>query len=219
MSLFAILVILASCSLKINDLEIDENAKEIFNQMELEGILEMIRFVDENIPGNSTDEDINEKYHTYFEELRTSMEKGEMITGLVKDSVKFKFLESLDKEALNSIWIISDSKRNIRTKDTTLVNVRGIKSLQISVLGSYMNYLNKLGESDEFYRGLHQSIEISGDFPPSMLGLTIVKNREFDFSLFKDRLWATVFILQIGDTLEEKVERYLRDNKSAQIKK
>jgi len=49
----------------------DKTAKEIFNPSELEGIEKMIMFVDEIVLNNTNETDINQAYHTYFQNLET----------------------------------------------------------------------------------------------------------------------------------------------------
>jgi hypothetical protein len=199
---------------KKSELLVDKLAKRIFSPTELQGIQSMIKFVDSCVVKETNLSDINEAYHAYFERQKEFSKKGEMMPLLIKDSAKFRFLESLDTNAVESIWHIDDYIKGIRTRDTSLTDVHGIKTISINLFGSYMGYLKKIGETDERYKNFAEAVEIAGDISPSTMGWFLQNHNEFDFTLFKDRLFATVYILRMGDSLDEKVDRYLEEKKS-----
>ena len=197
-----------------SELIIDKPAQKIFSPTELEGIQSMIKFVDSCVVKATNLTDINAAYHAYFERQKKFLEKGEMMPPLIKDTVKFSFLESLDSNAVESIWHINDYIKIIGTRDTSLTDVHGIKTISINLFGSYMDYLKKIGETDERHRSFAEAAEITGDISPSTMGWFPNHHDEFDFTLFKDRLFATVYILRMGDSLDEKVDRYLESKKA-----
>ena len=211
-----VLTIFQSCTSKNNDLVPDEAAQKIFTPTELTGIVEMVKFVDSKVSENENLTDINQIYHAYFDKLNSYVLEGKMFPALLKDTTKFKFLETIDKEAFSSIWKMDDYVRMVRYKDTTLTDLHGFKTLELNYQGKYLKYLKEVGESDHRYADLYKSIEISGDISPSTVAWFPAHHQEFDFSSFKDRLWATVFLLRMGDPLEEKVERYLKEQNSTQ---
>src|SRR5690606_24630417 len=157
--------------------------------------------------------DVNQAYHAYFESMETYVENGNNFPdyGLVKDTVKFQFLESLDKEAIDAIWRIDDRvRRVIKYKDTWLNNVR-TKVLEYNVMGRYMEYLEEIGKSDSVYYHFHESMMVAGDIAPSIVLWFNGVHEDYDFTIFKNRLWATVFLLRMGDPMDEKIERYLNE--------
>lgn len=192
----------------------DKTAKEIFNQTELKGIEEMIKYVDSKISENTNATDINQSYHAYFDKLETYISNGKMLPALLKDTTKFKFLETINKEAFSTIWRLDDYVKMVKCKDTTLTDLHGFKTLVLNYRGKYLNYLKEIGKSDSRYLDLYHSIEVAGDISPSTVGWFTAHHQEFDFTLFKNRLWATVFLLRMGDPLEERVERYLKEQNS-----
>jgi hypothetical protein len=208
-SILTVLISTQCFSQGSEELVVDEAAKKIFTTTELKGIEEMIKFVD-GIVGDSTNvADINKAYHSYFDKYRTYAENG-FYPALVKDSVKFEYLETIDKTAFDAIWRIDDSVRKIRFRNLALDSVTGFKTLELNYFGKYKKYLKEIGKTDSIYAGIFEAIEIAGDISPSTFGWFIMSHQEFDFTLFKDRLWSTVFLLRMGDPLEEKVERYLK---------
>ena len=206
-----VLTLFQCCALKSNELKPDETAKRIFNQTELKGIDEMIQFVDYKVLENTNLTDINKSYHTYFDELKTYISYGKIFPALLKDTTKFKFLETIDEEAFSSIWKMDDYVKMVRYKDTTLTDLHGFKTLELNYPGKYLTYLKEIGKSDSLYSNIFKSIEIAGDISPSIVGWYPTQHKKNDFTSFKDRLWAAVFLLRMGDPLDEKVERYLKE--------
>ncbi|MEL7587223.1 MAG: hypothetical protein AAGU19_10970 [Prolixibacteraceae bacterium] len=205
--IFAVLTVFQNYAPAGTKLIADETARKIFSPEELNGIGKMISFVDSLIVDQTKLEDINEAYHAYFS-------IDEFYPGLVKDSVKFKFLETVGKEAFDAIWTMSDSAKLVHYKGTTLVDLHGFKTLGLNYRGKYRSYMKEVGKTDSLHAVLNDAIEVAGDIPPSVYASFFEDHKKLNFSLFKDRLWTTVFILSMGDPLEERVERYLRGKNS-----
>ncbi len=210
-SIFAVLISIQCFAQSSEKLIIDETAKTIFTATELKGIGEMIRYVDDAVSNSVDATDINQAYHAFFDQLGEFVKKGEIYPSLFKDSIKFEYLETIDKTAFDAIWRIDDSVRKIRYKDSILTDVHGFKILEINIQGKYLNYLKAIGKTDSYYESVYNTFEIAGDMPIATHAWFPMHHKEFDFSLFKDRLWATVLLLRFGDPIEEKVERYLKE--------
>lgn len=209
--IFAALAALQGCVPANKDVVPDKTAKEIFTAAELQGIDKMIAFVDKAVVDKTNEEDIDMAYHACLENIAVKFSKGET-PSVIKDTVKFKFLESLSDEEIGGIWILRDFRGKIRYKDTVLTDLQGYKMLNPRVLGNYLNYMEKIGESDSTYIELAEFIKVTGDIP---LGLWFPEHhREYDFTTFKDRLWATVFLLRLQDPFEERIERYLKEQEA-----
>lgn len=205
---FAVLALFQSCTPTKNHIVPDEVAKEIFSPAELKGIEEMIAYVDRQVSEVTKKTDINESYHSYFNGLESAV-----FPALVKDTAKFKFLGTIDEEAFSTIWRMDDHTEMVKTKDTVLTDLHGYQLLELNYNGKYLNYLKEIGKTDKHYADIYKSIEIAGDLSPSAFAWFREHHQELDFTRFKDRLWATVILLRIGDPLEEKVERYLKNQK------
>jgi hypothetical protein len=207
--IFAVLISMQCFAQGNKKLKVDETAKMIFTSTELKGIKEMIQFVDDAVTDSTNAADINQAYHTYFENYKSYVDNG-FLPALLKDSLKFEYLETIDKTAFDAIWRIDDSVRKIRYKDSILTDVHGFINLDVNLDGKYLTYLKEIGKIDSFYEHLYNNFEIAGDFGSGIYIWVPTHHQEFDFTLFKDRLWATVFLLWLGDPFEEKVERYLK---------
>jgi hypothetical protein len=211
--IIAVLVMFQSCTPANQKLVADETAKKIFNPTELKGIEKMISFVDSIILYNTKATDINQAYHDYFDKLKSYVSEGPMIPALLKDTLKFKFMETLDEEAFDAIWRMNDYVRMAKYKDIILTDLHGFKMLDINLAGKYMIYLKETGKRDSSYIFIYNNIEAAGDISPSIVGWFLTNQQELDFNSFKNRLWATVFLFRLSDPFEEQVERYLKGKK------
>lgn len=210
-----VLTVFQSCVPADKGLVPDETAQNIFTPTELKGLDEMIRFVDSKVAENKSLTDMNQVYQAYFDQFSSSVSGGKMFPVLLKDSVKFRFLDTMGKESFSTVWKIDDYVPMVRYKDTTLTDLEGFMTLGINDQGKYLTYLKEIGKSDSLYSHLYKSIETAGDIPPSVVGWYPAQHKEIDFTLFKNRLWAAVFLLRMGDPLEERVEKYLKEKSLA----
>lgn len=209
-STLVVLALLQSCTPTNSKLIPDETAKTIFSPNELNGIEKMISFVDSLILDNTKTTDINQGYHNYFENLNIYLSEGPMIPALLKDTAKFKFMETLDEDVFSAIWRMDDYVRMAKYKDSILSDLHGFKMLELNLAGKYMIYLKETGKRDSLYSFIYNNIEASGDISPSIVGWFLTNRQKLDYNLFKDRLWAAVFLLRLCDPFEERIERYLK---------
>lgn len=197
-----VLALLQSCAPANNNLVPDETAKKIFTPTELTGIAEMIKLVDSKVAANENVTDINQAYHAYFDKLNVLAADGKMPPALFSDSVKFSLPETLGNEAFSAVWKISNSAKI----DSASTDLHGFKTLVLNPEGKYPGYLKATGKSDSLYRSIAGGIENAGDISPSVTGWFLAQHKAFDFTLFKNRLWATVFILRMSEPAEERTE-------------
>ena len=125
--------------------------------------------------------------------MNADVKKGS-ITPLLDDSAKFQFLETIDKDAFSAIWRKSLSHIPWESQCR--------KYLELNFEGKYKKYLQETGKSDDYYAGIYEDLNMSGDFSPATVAEFLKNHRELDFTLYKHRLWATVFLLRMAEPLE-----------------
>lgn len=197
--LLAVFILLHGCISSGDTISPDETAKKIFTRAELEGFDRMIHFVDSTVSAKTGLTGINESYNAYIDKLSSDVFSGGNFTPLVNDASKFQFLELIDNEAFSAIW----GKQTIHLDWSS----RPIQMLYLNSEGKYKRYLQKVGESDEWYARIYEETDRSGDFSPVIIARFLKNHHEHDFTLYKHRLWATVFLLNIAEPLEVS-ERY-----------
>ncbi|SFK46986.1 immunoglobulin-like domain-containing protein [Proteiniphilum acetatigenes] len=194
LSISIILVILQNCNPAVNDVTPDETAKKIFTRTELEGIGHMIHFVDSIVSAKTGHTGINESYRAYIEKLSTDVFSGGNFTPLLNDSTKFQFLETIDNDAFSSIWI--ESLAYIPWESQCR------KYLDLNLEGKYKKYLQEIGESDDRYASIYEDLNRAGSLSPVTVAWFLKNHQELDFTLYKHRLWGTVFLLRMPEPLE-----------------
>jgi hypothetical protein len=187
----------------------DENIQNLFDEKEISDINSIVEFVDNKMLSKSNEKNIDLAYHTYFESLSKTIKEDSRIPSAFDEKEKYSFLESLDKNTFNDFFRIRTQLTNVRYKDTILTNIDNVKLLEINLSGKFMKYMEKTGETDDFYKKLHESIEIAGDLSPSFATWFPVNHKDFDFNIVKNRLWAAVYLLRMEGHINDKIEYYM----------
>jgi hypothetical protein len=182
--------------------------KKYFTETERPLLAKMVQFTDSLVLANTQEIEIEEAYHAYFDTILILMKNGDFNNMSCNEPEKQEFLFNLDTTFLNKIWEKS-IPRIVKSKDTTLYSPENYFSLSLNYKGEYVKYLKEKGMENDFYKSVHESIEIAGDISPTVYGKFLLEHRELNFSNAENRLWASVFILRMEDPMELKVKRYL----------
>lgn len=188
-----LLAILQGCNPTTNKVIPDETAKKIFTLTELEGIGRMIHFVDSIVSKKTGLTDINASYRACLDSVNADIKKGP-ITPLLNDSAKFDFLETINNDAFSTIW--EEDILYIHSES------RCRKFLRLSFHGKYTEYLQKTGETDELYAIIYEDFNKGRDFSPTMVVTFLKNHHELDFTLYRHRLWATIFLLRMPEPIK-----------------
>ncbi|SEA48096.1 hypothetical protein SAMN05216331_16011 [Porphyromonadaceae bacterium KH3R12] len=185
---------LSGCVSSGNSISPDETAKKIFTRTELEGIGQMIHFVDSLVSVKTGHTGINESYRAYIDKLSTDVFSGGNFTPLLNDSAKFQFLETIDNDAFSAIWI----------EDMAYIpwESQCRRHLELNLEGKYKKYLQEIGESDDRYASVYEDLNRAGSLSPVTVAWFLKNHQELDFTLYKHRLWGAVFLLRMPEPLE-----------------
>ncbi len=207
---FAICIfILSGCSQPNHKLSFETPLlKKYFTETERPLLAMMVQFTDSLVLANTTETEVEEAYHAYFDTILILIKNGDFNNMSCNEPEKQEFLFNLDTTFFNKIWEKS-IPRIVKTKDTTLYSPENYFSLSLNYKGEYVKYLKEKGMENDFYKSVHESIEIAGDISPTVFGNFLLKHRELNFNDAENRLWASVFILHMSDPMEIKVKRYL----------
>lgn len=206
--LIIITIPLFSFQWKVN-LQSDKQLNEIFSKSEIKEIEKMVSYVDSMVLKNSDTSDINEAYHQFLEKLNQTIQDSSKFLVPFDEEKKYQFLESLDSTIFNEFWQMGNFVKISRYKGTIYHDLDGYKYLDLHPFGRFTEYLEKLGEEDEFYQALSEHIKISSDISSGLSIWFPANHEKFDFNLPKNHLWAAVYILRIEEHHDKKMERYL----------
>lgn len=200
--------ILFSCQSKF-DLKSDKHLNEIFTDKELAEIDKMISYVDDIVVEQTGITDINEAYHQMLDKQLQTLDDGTSYLMPFEEEEKYKFLESLDSTVFNAFWYMGNHIRYAKYKDSVYQDLDNYKYLDIKYRSKYIDYLEKIGENDAYYRSIKEIFDLAGGLAPDIVVTFLNMQSEFDFTIPKNRLWATVFLLAIEESNDKKMERYL----------
>lgn len=206
--LLSIVVFLCSCQSRI-DLKSDENLLVLFTDSEINEIEKMVNYVDDFVIDFTKENDIEKAYHSFFVKVNDELEKNSNFISPLNELEKYSFLESLDSSIYYDFWNTDFLSKEVRYKDSIYSVDKRYISLDIQAYGRYVKYVQKTGESDEFYEGLGEVFELAGDIPINTAIWFSKNHQDFDFKIPKNRLFAAIYILRLEDSVDEKMERYL----------
>ena len=202
-------LIFFSCQSKF-DLKSDKHLTEIFSNNELVEIEKMINFVDNRVVELTGSKDINEAYHQLFDKINKAMQDSLSFLVPFEEEEKYKFLQSLDTTVFSEFWYMGNHIRKAVYKDSIYQDLDNYRYLDLRHSGRYSDYLDKIGESDAYYQSVKQTLDFAIGLAPSIVASFLKTHNEFDFTIPKNRLWASVFILAIEEPHDKKMERYLK---------
>lgn len=207
--LFIISVALFSCQTKF-DLKMDKHLAEVFTDNELQEIQKMINYVDDRVMSLTNNKDINEAYHQLLNKLLYPIEDGSAYLVPFDEEEKYEFLQSLDATVFNEFWTIERVRKAVYQDS---IYEDGYQFLELSSSGRYVtDYLERIGKDDDYYKTEKETIELAGGLAPTIVAWFLKIHNEFDFTVPKNRLWATIFILRIEESHDKKMNRYLNKN-------
>lgn len=209
---FALIIILGftlmSCQSKL-DLKSDKHLNEVFTDREIAEIEKMISYVDDMVVEQTGNRDVNEGYHQFLDKQLQSIEDGSSYLMPFEEEEKYRFLESLDSTVFNEFWYMGNHIRYAKYKDSVYQDLDNYKYLDIKYRSKYRDYLEKIGENDAYYQSVKETFDLAGGLAPDIVVRFLNMQSEFDFTIPKNRLWATVFLLAIEESNDKKMERYL----------
>ena len=191
------------------DLKSDNHLNDLFSDLELKEIEKMINYVDDRVIEITGYKDIDEAYHQLLDKINQTMQDSSKFLVPFEEEKKYKFLESLDTIVYNEFWYMPNHIRKTMYKDSIYEDLNNYKYLDLRHGGRYSDYLERIGESDPYYRSVKETLDFAAGLAPSIVASFLKMHTEFDFTIPKNRLWATVFILAIEEPHDKKMERYL----------
>ncbi len=195
-------------------LDSDKNLREVFTEGEIKEIEKMVAYVDSTVLSLTKEEDINSAYHAYLNRTNQQLRDSSKFLVPFEEEEKYRFFESLDSVVFNEFWHINDKVKMVYYKSTEYRDLEGFKTLSLKPVGRYMEYLKKTGEEDEFYKSIHENIDIAGDVSASAVAAFAMNHQHLDFDVPKNRLWAAVYLLRIEENINVKMERWLEQKNS-----
>ena len=199
---------LFSCQSKFN-LQSDKDLNEVFTKNELKEIEKMIHYVDDRVIEITGNQDIEQAYHQLLDKIDKTMQDSSKFLVPFEEEEKYLFLESLDTTVFNAFWYMGNHIRKAVYKDSIYQDLDKYKYLDLWHRGRYSDYLERIGENDAYYQSVKETLEFAAGLAPSIVASFLKVHSEFDFTIPKNRLWATVFILAIEEPHDKKMERYL----------
>ncbi len=196
----------------VNEMENSLVVKHFTKAERLE-LSKIVSYVDGQVLLKNKYTDLNKAYHYYLDSVYQLAKSGKPKSISFDEQRKYEFLFSIDATLFNKIWKKSTSAKMVRTKDTTLYQPQNYITIDLNYKGQYMELLKELGNKNKYYQNLAENTLISGGFSPVIFSEFLISNKNFDFNTIEDRLWASIFLLTLEESVDMKVKRFVNKSK------
>jgi len=203
------ILIFANSCVGQSDLD-SKQIKKYFDKQERKELVKIISFVDSLIISKTELKEIDQAYHQYLDLLHENAADGNWEWAF-DEEMKYNFLFNIDTTVFNKIWLKSTSSRIVKTRDTTLYNPENFISIDLNIIGDFVQLVEKLGNKNKYYKDFYEAIEVAGGLSPNIVAGFLYNHKDFNFNNCNDRLWTAVFLLTLEESAKKKVKRYLSE--------
>jgi len=203
------ILIFANSCVGQSDLD-SKQIKKYFDKQERKELVKIISFVDSLIISKTELKEIDQAYHQYLDLLHENAADGNWEWAF-DEEMKYNFLFNIDTTVFNKIWLKSTSSRIVKTRDTTLYNPENFISIDLNIIGDFVQLVEKLGNKNKYYKDFYEAIEVAGGLSPNIVAGFLYNHKDFNFNNCNDRLWTVVFLLTLEESAKKKVKRYLSE--------
>ncbi len=190
-------------------LKSDKSLNQLYSALEIESFSSMVKYTDSVVLAYGKTDNVEIAYHIFLDSLRVRNENGKEHDQAIDEIKKYEFLDSLDSTVVNDIWSYESSfSGGMRLKDTVVYNLINFKSISLVPDSRFTQYLQKPGPMSLYYKELGQTINAIANLSAGDYFRFIDNHRNFDFTISKNRLWASIFILSMEETYFKKFERW-----------
>jgi hypothetical protein len=206
------------CSTKSKPEHEMELVQKYFSQNEIKELTHIISFVDSLVLANNKYTNIDSAYHYYLDTQYKLLNTGKLVNVAFDEELKYDLLFNIDSSLFEKIWIKSTYSEIVKTKDTVLYKPKNMCHIELNIGGCYMDLLRDLGIRNANYKDIYESCKVAGGLSASLFTSFVYQNKKYNFELFNDHMWGAIFLLTLEENVEEKVERYLKNQSSAHNK-
>ena len=208
LSLLVLPILLLSCHTKTG-LQADKLLTKTFQPGEIRGLQCLLNYTDSMVRAKTSEPETAKAYQKLFDKIATTIRDSSKLEAPFPEEEKYAFLNTLDSTVFQAIYVMDTHSDKLIVRDQILTNVDNFPQLRINPSGKYINYLNKLGETDPFFSSLHDQIKFSGDLPPVGVLWFPAAGKQFDVNDVPYHLWAAIYLLRLEDPVYMKLRRYL----------
>ena len=191
--LFALLIFTIGCIREHSVLlSNDPIANKYFNKEEIEGLVQILNFFEDEIANQSATDNVIDSYELFFENIKPEM-KIEEFDSIISFGVQKKFFSVLNPILFNEIWFYKKDYNPI-IKDT-------VESIYYKWGGKYFDFLYAVSEKDKAIEEYFKDFTAAGDVSPSILAYSMMDYKIYDLKLERIRLIIAINYLTFNEQL------------------
>ncbi len=188
---------LISCSGKKNKLADSQTFLNTFNSNEIEDLQLLFNFFIENICSSKEKENLDACYDNFFKNMEKGFDTGNMELTWDFENQK-RIYHQFSDSTFNEIWSYGKSWNNRNyPKDT-------FRTVNINLNGKYFDFLKRVGKKDTIIRTYYETLEASGDLPPSLVAGLIKNYNSYNVEDVRVKFIIAIHYLTLNDQYKRK---------------
>lgn len=197
------IVIVALFGLFVSCSQTDSALEKVFDKHQLQTVIKIINFYDtyvlQQVENTLT---IDKAYHEFLSiNCPIAIDSGDLFVLLPDKKLKSEFYETLDKEALKEIFVISDSVKYYNRLKKEWISVYQPFSFTLNNHGRYFQLLKTISTRNDFFKSYFESVENCGDVCPTNYAAILTGFNNIDFKKKEERLVLIINLLHAQETL------------------
>ena len=191
--LFTLLIFTIGCICEHSvSLSNDPIVNKYFNEEEIEGLVQILNFFEDEIAISSATDNVIDSYELFFENIKPEM-KLEEFDSIISFGDQKKFLTDLNPILFNEIWFYKKDYNPI-LKDT-------VESIHYKWKGKYFDFLYAVSEKDKAIEEYFEDFTAAGYISPSILAYSMMDYKKYDLKLERIRLIIAINYLTFNEQL------------------
>jgi hypothetical protein len=195
--LIALILGLVNSTVRPSKLSDNKAFRKTFTDYEIQYLQLLFDFFNESICSETNTEDFSGSYKEFFNKLEKSEETGDIHLDIPFDE-QMKVYDRISDSTFNEIWTFGKSWNNGDAPQDSY------RKVHFTPNGKYLKFLKRTGRDDKVINQYHETIEASGDIPPSLIAGLLINYDHYNIKDIRVRFIVAVHYLTLNDRFERR---------------
>lgn len=188
---------LTNCTVSQSKLSDNKTFRKTFSESEIQDLQLLFNFFHESICSDLNSGDLTDCYKEFFNKLEKSEETGDIHLDIPFEK-QMKVYDSFSDSTFKEIWTFAISWNDGDAPQDTF------RTVHFTPNGKYSEFLKRTGRDDKVVKQYHESIEVTGDIPPSVIAGLLVNYDHYNIKDIRVRFIVAIHYLTLNDRFKRR---------------
>lgn len=195
--LIALIIGLTNCTVSQSKLSDNKTFRKTFSESEIQDLQLLFDFFNESICSDPNTEDLTDCYKEFFNKLEKSEETGDIHLDIPFDK-QMKVYKRFSNSTFNEIWTFA-----VRWEYGDAIQ-DSHRTVHFNPNGKYLEFLKKTGKDEKVIKQYYESIQATGDIPPSLIAGLLVNFDQYNIKDIRVRFIVAIHYLTLNDRFKRR---------------